>query len=234
MTMIPIRKPQLVVVALLLCASATVARAGSDKPRPAPPVKPAAEYVLNDPHPQEHVTVAAEPCTEPANCAFFRLEYLQHGFQPVRVIITNDRDEALILDDVRIQFFPAEGERLPAASDEDLNRRLFSKRYAEGTKIPVIGITIHHEPIDKKIVADEDDFGFQSTTIPPHSTRAGYVFYDTRQLDEPILRHAELGVKMMHYVDGKAVRHELFAFQLPFDKWLAAQPKPAPKPNPAP
>jgi hypothetical protein len=191
----------------------------SDKSRPAPPVKPAAEYPLHDTHASEKVTLAADPCTDLAQCSFFRLEYVRHGFLPVRVIVTNDRDEA-------IQFLPAEGDKEGAATDEDLNRRFFSRKYTEGTKIPIIPVTIHKEPIDKKIISDDDDFGFQSTTVPPHSTRAGYVFYDTQGIDDPVLKHAELYVKMIHYVDGHAVKHELFAFTLPFDTWLAAQPKP--------
>ncbi len=203
---------------------AGVAWAG-DKPRPAPPVKPAAEYPLYEVHANEKVTLAAEPCTEEANCSFFRLEYVKHGFIPVRVIVTNDRDEAVILDDVRMQLLPAEGDKEPAATDEDLNRRFFSRKYTEGTKIPIIPVTIHKEPIDKKIVSDDQDFGFQSTTVPPHSTRAGYVFYDTQGIDDPVLKHAQLYVKMMHYVDEHAVKHELFAFTLPFDTWLAVQPK---------
>ena len=215
--------------AALMFAAATLAAHASDKPRPAPPVKPAVEYTVHEAHAVEKVTLAAEPCTDPAACPFFRLPYIDHGFLPVRVIITNDRDDALILDDVRMQFVPAEGDKQPAASDEDLNRRLFDRKYAEGTKLPIIPITIHHEPIDKKIVNDDADFGFQSTTIPPHSTRAGYIFYDTRGMDEPILKHAELYIKMIHYVDAKTIRHELFGFTLPFDPWLAAQPKPAPK-----
>ena len=203
---------------------------GGDKPRPAPPVKPAVEYPLHDVHENEKVTVAADPCTEEENCKFFRLAYVSHGFLPVRVIVTNDRDEAVILDDVRIQFLPAEGDKEPAASDEDLNRRFFSKKYAEGTKIPLIPVTIHKEPIDKKIVSDDEDFGFQSTTVPPHSTRAGYVFYDTRGIDDPVLKGSELYVKMMHYVDAHAEKHELFGFSLPFNTWLAVQPKVEKKP----
>ncbi|ADW67910.1 hypothetical protein [Granulicella tundricola] len=216
--------------AALLLATPVLARA-ADKPRPAPPVKPAAEYPLNDPHPTEKVTIAADPCTEKADCSFFRLPYIEHGFQPVRIIITNDRDEAVILDDVRMQFIPAEGDKEAAADDEDLNRRLFNHKYAEGTKIPLIPVTIHKEPIDKKILSDDQDFGFQSTTVPPHSTRAGYVFYDTRGIDDPVLKHAELYIKRIHYVDEHTVKHELFAFTLPFDKWLAAQPKPDKKPE---
>ena len=213
---------------------AVTAAAASDKPRPAPPVNPAPTYALNDPHPDEHVTVAAEPCIDSKACPFFRLPYVSHGFVPVRVIVTNDRDDALNMDDVRIQFIPGEGDKEGAATDEDLNRRLFATKQAMGNHLP-FGITTHPEPVDKKILNDDADFGFASTIVPPHSTRAGYVFYDTRGLDDPILKGAELYVKMIHYTDAKSVKHELFAFTLPFDKWLAAQPKPdEKKPLPAP
>jgi len=201
----------------------------SDKPRPAPPVNPASQYALNDAHPEEHVTIAAEPCTDLHDCSFFRLPYVSHGFVPIRVIVTNDRDDALNLDDVRIQFIPAEGDKEGAATDEDLNRRLFSTKSARGTRIPIIGITTHPEPVDKKILSDDADFGFASTIVPPHSTRAGYVFYDTRGIDDPVLQHAELYVKMIHTTDEKGARLELFPFNLPFDKWLAAHPPDAAK-----
>ena len=212
------------VLALAALLASLDTACASDKPRPAPPVKPAAQYALNDAHPNEKVTVAAEPCSEAAACPFFRLPYVTHGFLPVRVIVTNDRDQPLILDDVRIQFLPAEGDKIPAATDEDLNRRLFSTRSAAGTKIPIIPITIHHEPVDKKILNDSTDFGFQSTTVAPHSTASGYVFYDTRGIDDPVLKHAELYLKMIHSSDSKGTRQELFAFTLPFDRWLTAQP----------
>ena len=204
---------------------------GSDKPRTAPPADAAAKYTLNETHPDEHVTIAAEPCLYKDQCPFFRLPYVSHGFVPVRVIITNDRDDALNLDDVRIQFLPGGGGKEAAATDEDLNRRLFSTKSAAGTRIPIIGITTHPEPVDKKILNDDADFGFQSTIVPPHSTRAGYVFYDVRGIDDPVLKGAELYVKEIHYTDAKGEKHELFAFSLPFDKWLAAQPKPDKAPS---
>ncbi len=213
-------------------ASGTYARA-SDKPRPAPPVDPATKYPANEPHPNEHVTLAADPCIDHDACTFFRLPYVSHGFLAVRVIVTNDRDEPLDLEEVRIQFLPAEGEKEAAATNEDLNRRLFSRKSTVGTHIPLTPITTHPEPVDKKILNDDADFGFQSLIVPAHSTRAGYVFYDTRDLEEPVLRHAELYVKEIRYTDSKGKKQELFGFTLPFDKWLDAQPKPAAK-KPAP
>ena len=211
----------------LLLAPALVHAA--DKPRTLPPPKPASEYPMKEAHEKEKVTIAADPCGEVDQCKFFRLAYVSHGFLPVRVIVTNDRDEAVILDDVRIQFLPAEGDKEAAATDEDLNRRLFSGKHATSSRMPVLGIPMAHEAIDKQILSDDADFGFASTVVPPHSTRAGYVFYDTRGIDDPVTKHAELYLKEIHYVDAKGVRQELFSFTLPFDKWLDAQPKPEPK-----
>jgi len=211
---------------LALALLPTLCAHAADKRRPAPPVKPASEYLVFDAHPNEHVTVAADPCLDPKACDFFRLPYIQHGFVPIRVIFSNDSDKPLTLDDVRIQFISANHDIIPAATLEDINRRLFSTRSAMGTKVPLIPITIHHTPVDKKVTEDDADFGFQTTTVNPHSNLAGYLFYDIRELEDPALRHAELYLKQIHTVDGK---QQLFAFSIPFDKWLDAQPKDAPK-----
>jgi hypothetical protein len=212
------RRPSLhfLLAAALLCV-ATDAWAADKAP---PPAGPAAQYAAFDAHPDEHVTIAAEPCEDPKLCPFFRLPYIQHGLLPVRVVITNDSGRALSLEDARIQFISANSDKIPAATEDDINRRLFTIKSAEGTKIPLIPITIHH-PVDKKIVQDDNDFGFKSTVVEPHSTLAGYLLYDIKDLDDPALVHAELYVKMVHTLDKT---QELFPFSVPFDKWLAANP----------
>lgn len=206
----------------LLCTATLAALAApalaSDK-KVAPPPKSANQYIAFDTHPEEHVSIAAEPCTDPHDCSFFRLPYVQHGFIPIRVIITNDSDTALSLEDVRIQFISINHDVIPAATLEDINRRLFSTHDAMGTKIPLVPFPIHHAPVDKKITDDDNDFGFQGTTVNAHSTLAGYLFYDLRELDDPALKGAQLYLKMIHTLDGKK---QLFSFTIPFDKWLAA------------
>ena len=202
----------------LLCLIAIGPVYAADKT--APPAKAAGEYAAHDSHPNEHVTVAAEPCDDSRNCAFFRLNYNDHGLLPIRVIVTNDSDHPLSLDDARMQFISADNEKLPAATPDEINRRLFTIKNARGTKIPIVPITVHH-PVDKKILDDDHDFGFKSTTVPPHSTLAGYLIYDVKQLDEPVMAHAELYVKMVHTADTK---QELFGFSIPLDKWLDLNP----------
>ena len=183
----------------------------------APPVLPASQYPAFDTHAQEHVSVAIDPCTEPRNCDFFRLPYIRHSLIPVRVIITNDSDTALNLNEARMQLITANNDKFPAATLDDINRRLFSTKQAKGGHIPLTPIPLHHAPIDKKITQDDDDFGFKSTTVAPHSTLAGYLFYDVKDLDDPPLKGAELYVKMIQTAAGK----ELFAFSIPFNKALA-------------
>lgn len=206
-------------VAATLCLFAACALAASHK---APPVNPANQYAAVDAHPNEHVTIAADPCIDPAQCSFFRLPYIEHGFIPVRVIITNDGDAALTLTDVRIQFISAVNDKIPAADLDEINRRLFNLKKSMGTHLPLpIPITIHHPAVDKKITEDDTDFGFQGTTVNAHSTLGGYLFYDVRGLDDPPLKGAQIYVKEIYTQDRK---HELFPFTIPFDKWLAAHP----------
>jgi hypothetical protein len=216
---------------LLVTAFCLLAASANAADKKAPPAKPANEYAAFDPHPNEKVTVAADPCDDPKDCDFFRLPYVQHGFIPVRVVFTNDSDSPLSLDDARIQFISANNDKIPAATDEDIQRRLFSTKGTAGRKIPLPlplpPITVHDKPVDKKITQDENEFGFTSTTVNPHSTLAGYLFYDVRELADPPLKGAEIYVKMVHSVDGKT---QLFDFNIPFDKWLAAQPGAKAKP----
>ena len=195
----------------------------------APPAKAANQYIAFDTHEKEHVTVAADPCDDPKNCDFFRLPYIQHGFLPVRVVVTNDGDKAISLDDVRIQFISENKDVIPAATLEDINRRLFSRRSAQGTKIPGMPypVTIHHAPVDKKVTQDDNDFGFPGTVVNAHASLSGYLFYDVRELDDPAMRGAEIYVKEIKPLGGGP---QLFAFSIPLDKWLAAQPKKEKKP----
>ena len=210
--------PAAAFAAALLCLAPIAARAADKK---APPAKSAAEYPANDAHPTEHVTVAADPCDDPKQCSFFRVPYIEHGLLPIRVIFTNDSVHVLTLEDARMQFISANNDKIPAANQDEINRRIFTLHSTQPIHIPLDPIPIHRTPVDKKVTDDDRDFGFTTTRVAAHSTLAGYLFYDIKDLDEPALRHAELYVKMVHTLDGT---QELFAFTIPLDKWLDANP----------
>jgi hypothetical protein len=205
-----------ILAASLLCLPARAANKKS-----APPPNPASSYPANETHPGEHLTIAADPCDDPKRCSFFRLPYIQHGLLPVRVIFTNDGDLALQLSDARMQFISAANDKIPAATEDEINRRLFTYKSTKPIHIPLDPFPVQRTPVDKKIAQDDTDFGFQSTIVKPHSTLAGYLFYDITGIDDPALKGAVLYIKMIYTQDGK---QELFDFNIPFDKWLAANP----------
>lgn len=209
----PSRLPLL--VALLLVSPAAFAAA-----KKAPPALAAAAYPAHETHEKEHVTIAADPLDGRGQGDFFRLDYLGHSVLPVRLVIANDGDAPLDLNQARIQFIAADGTKLPAATPDELNRRLFRFKDIKEKHIPGTPIAYRPTPVDKKILEDDKDFGFSQTVIPPHTTASGFLFYDIKDLDDPPLRGAELYVKMIHTkTDAKDV--ELFGFSVPFDKYLA-------------
>ncbi len=192
----------------------TVMAHASDKPRVPPPAAPAANYPLHDTH--DGITIAAEPGDTAETRPNTRLDYFHHGFMPMRVIVTNNTAQPLSLDDARILFVAADNFTRNAADDDELERRMFSKKSAAGTKIPlplpIPSITIHHPAVDKQILADDNDFGFPTTTVAPHATAAGYLFYDTRDIDDPVLEHATLELRKVRWASSNK---ELQAFQIP-------------------
>ncbi len=205
-----------------LSLACTPARAG-DKPRKPLPAGNAKDYALHDT--QDGITIAAEPGDLKETRPNTRLDYFRHGFLPLRVIVTNNSAQPLSLDDARILFVSGDNYTENAATDDDLQRRMFSKKYSDGTKIPLPAplptITIHHPAIDKLIIADQTDFGFSSTTVAPHSTVAGYLYYDTRDINEPVLEHATLELRKVRW---SATNKELQAFEIPLK---ASTAKPA-------
>lgn len=198
-------------LAVLLAASSAMAK---DKPRKPPPPEPATQYALHDTH--DGVTVAAEPGDLPETRPDTRLDYFHHGYLPMRVIVTNNSDQPISLDDVRILFVAADGFTRNAATDDELDRRLFSKKNVDGTKIPLPtplpSLTLHHPGIAKQVTEDTNDFGFTNTTVAPHATEAGYLFYDTRDIDDPVLEKATLELRKVRWA---STNKEMQAFEIP-------------------
>ena len=197
------------VALIALLATAPAVRVSAEKPRKPPPPLSAQDYPMHDAHELERVTIAAEPGDTKETRPNTRLNYFDHDMMPIRIIVTNDSEFALTLDDARIHLITGDETIVPAATDDDLQRRMVTLGSAKGTKIPLPmplpPITVHHD-IDKKIIDDENDFGFQTTTIKPHSTVAGYLFYDMQGLDPPVLAKATLELRKVRFaISNKAL-----------------------------
>ena len=186
-----------------------------------PPVQPATSFAAVEVHEDEKVAIAVEPYDTREREAIFRVDYLSHGVMPVRLIVTNNGDRPISLRDARILFVAAAGDTIQAAEPEDVER-LMTRNEREGKKIPMPGpipsIKLKPKASNKEIEEDFDTFEYGAVVVGPHTTRAGFLFYDVSQLDKP-LKGAKLHLHTLRDADGK----ELFYFEIPFDKYLKSK-----------
>jgi hypothetical protein len=212
----PLCLPFSTVFALALCASAASLLA-SDHTIPKP--KDASTYVSYDAHDAEHVVIAAEPYDTKEKEKIFRVDYVGNRFVPIYIVVTNNSDKPISLDQARIDFISAEGDRIPAAEAEDVERRMTHIRGA-GKVVPLPGplppIKKKPKTPDKKIEQDFSEFEYTAVTVPAHSTRAGFLFYDMQGLGDTPLKGAKLTLRDLRDGNGK----ELFFFEIPLDKYL--------------
>lgn len=186
-----------------------------------PPVQPASAFAAVEVHDDEKVAIAAEPFDTREKAAIFRVDYLSHGVMPVRLIVTNNGNRPISLRDARILFLTAAGDKIQAALPEDVER-LMTRKEREGKKIPLPGplptIKMKPKASNKQIEEDFNTFEYGALVVEPHTTRAGFLFYDVSQLDDP-LKGAKLHLHKVRDADGK----ELFYFEIPFDKYLKSK-----------
>jgi len=200
--------------ALLLTVAALPA---SD--HPLAPAKDASNYAAFDAHTDEKVTIAAEPFDTKEKESIFRVDYLKNEFMPIRIIVTNNGDRPISLADARINFISAAGDKIPAAEPEDVERRMTHVSNT-GRKIPMPAplppMGGKPKTPDSKIEQDFSEFEYAAIAVEPHTTRAGFLFYDMEGLGPDPLRGAKLNLRELRDADGK----ELFYFEISFDKYL--------------
>ena len=186
-----------------------------------PPVQPATAVAAVETHADEKVSIAVEPCDTREKAAIFRVDYLGHGVMPIRLIVTNNGSRPISLSEARIIFYTAAGDRIQAAEPEDVER-LMTRKEREGGKIPLPGgippIKLKPKAGNKEIEQDFNTFEFSSLVVEPHTTRAGFLFYDVSDIDHP-LQGASLHLRKLRDADG----NELFYFEIPFDKYLKSK-----------
>jgi hypothetical protein len=203
-------------LAVAACASAP-AGAATHEPHAA---KPATAYPAVDYHKKEQVAIAAVPCLRRDDCKFLHVDYWHYGFIPIRLIVTNLGDRPISLSDARILFVDSSGDSIQAAEPEDVERRIgYPGPNRRSVPVGPIKLHLHSKNPAGKVESDFNTFEYAALAVEPHTTRAGYLFYDVDGLGPDPLRGASLVLRELRNADGR----QLFFFQIPFDKFLAAQ-----------
>lgn len=182
-----------------------------------PPVQPAASFAAVEVHEDEKVAIAAEPFDTREKEAIFRGDYIGHGVMPIRVIVTNNGDRPISLLEARITFITAAGNSVQVAGPADVQRLMNGKEH-EGGETPPLNPKHMPKLSKREIDSDFDTFEFRALVVEPHTTRAGFLFFDLSGLDHP-LEGAKLHLRTLRDADGV----ELLDFDLPFDKYLKSK-----------
>lgn len=186
-----------------------------------PAVQPATTFPAMEVHNDEHVAIAIEPYDTKEKESIFRVDYVAYNVMPVRLIVTNLGDKPISLRDARILFETAHGERIQAAQPEDVER-MMTRINRKGKTIPLPAPLppIHTKPkdIDALVQQDFDTFEYSALAVEPHTTRAGFLFYDVTGLSNPLVG-ARLYVRSIRDSEG----NELFYFEIPFEKYLQSK-----------
>lgn len=203
------------IVLLVLCAWAA-------KEFVMPRAYHAKTYPARDEHPMEKVTIAADPYDMPDKASIFSINYAEHGFLPIYVIITNDGDQPISLAGMKVQLNLRDRSRVSPADDDDIIRRITHIKQGSGMPNPTpLPLPRRSKGGVPKGALDElDKSRFQAKAVEPKSTQAGFMFFDVDELKNPL---AGATLYVTDITDNKG--QELMYFEIPMEKYLSYQPE---------
>ena len=178
-----------------------------------PGAKPARTYPAHDEHSNESVTVGVEPYDSAEKAQIFSVKWNEEGFLPIFLVVSNDGDQPISLAGMQAQLITSRREKLGAASNDDLYRRL-SHISAGRSPYPLpFPRTKVKGAVGKKALDEIDAAQFTAKAVEPHSTQSGFLFFDVSGISSPLAgaRFYLTGLR-----DGKG--GDLLYFEIPFEK----------------
>jgi hypothetical protein len=186
-----------------------------------PSAQPAASYPAHEEHKDEAVTVAVDPYDMADKATIFTIPYADAGLLPLFVVITNNGDQPVTLTGMKAQFVTVRRTKISPSSPDDVYRRIAH---------PTASVSPYPSPFPRKKIKggvsreanDEiQNAQFSAKAVEPHSTQAGFLFFDVEGIDTPLA-----GAHFFLTGIRNAKGDELFYFDIPLEKYLSA-PQPA-------
>lgn len=206
---------------VLLLVLAVVLPLFAAKEYSAPRAYNAKTYPARDEHPNDKVAIAADPYDMPDKASIFALPYKDKGYLPIYLIISNDGDNPVGLTDLKVQLVTADRAKLRPATDDDLYRRFSQVRHRgdEPQRIPLPLPRKADAGVGKAGVQEIQNAPFRAKAVEPHSTQAGFLFFDVQEISHP-LAGAHLYVTGVRDANGS----ELMFFDIALEKYLTYRP----------
>ena len=184
-----------------------------------PSAHPARTYPAHDEHSQEKVTVAVDPYDMGDKAQIFSTDYRRYDYLPVFFIVTNDGDQPVSLSGMKAELVTVKRTKLFPATNDDLMRRM-SHPMPKGPSplpIPLPGGKVKGG-VSGKTRDEIEKAQFGARAVEPHSTAAGFLFFDVSDIASPALAGANFYLTGVRDVGG----HELMYFEIPMEKYLSA------------
>ena len=173
-----------------------------------PVANAAGMYPAHEQHSDEKVTVAVDPYDTPEKAQIFTVKWGEEGFLPVFLVVTNDGDQPLSLTGMQAQWITAHRDKLPAATNDDLYRRL--AHVAPGRQLPLpFPRNKVKGAVGAKALEEINAAQFSAKAVEPHSTQSGFVFFDVSGISSPV-GGAHFYLTGLHNAQGA----ELFYFEI--------------------
>jgi hypothetical protein len=194
-----------------MCLLATGVMLAKDFVKPS--AQPAKTYTLHDQHSDDGVGAAVDPYDSAEKAQIFNVKWNEEGFLPIFLVVTNDGEQPISLGNMRAQLITARHEKLSAASNDELYRRL-AHVSAGAPRYPIpFPRTKVKGAVGKKALDEMDAAQFSAKAVEPHSTQSGFVFFDVSGVSSPLSggRFYLTGLR-----DAKG--NELLYFEIPFQR----------------
>jgi len=174
-----------------------------------PVAQPAKTYPSHDEHPEEKVTVAADPYDTPEKAKVFSIDFQQAGFLPIFFVVTNDGEQPISIAKMEVTLITANHSKLTPVSPDDIYRRL-SNPQAQTRPSP---IPIPHKKVKGAVSEKEMDeiesSQFEARAVEPHGTQSGFLFFDIGGISSPL---AGANLDITGVADAKG--NELMYFEI--------------------
>ncbi len=175
----------------LCCLSLVAAPLWAAKDFVMPHAENAATYPSHDTHSNEKVTTAIDLYNTSPKDDIFSTRYLQEGILPVFFVITNDGDRPISVTKMQAQLVTSNRTKLDALTVDDVMRRVAHANVSSTnpggrtSPIPIPGTGGKNKKAQQQL-AEVTRAHFGAFAIEPHSTQAGFLFFDIQDVSSPV------------------------------------------------